>query len=182
MSGEPGNALGAAAPTAGLRVLVAEDRSLIAAQVAGALRRAGCTVVGPVATLPSALAIARGSEAVDAAVLDIDLRGEPAYPVAEALRARGVPFLFLTGFGALVIPDPWRDAPRLEKPFAPPALLAALQRAVADTTPAGNSPVPGASVGPSRLVRQAWESIRHSRDLITEGRIVAERGGSGGKR
>ena len=45
------------------------------------------------------------------ALLDINLRGEPLYPLAEALRARGVPFLFLTGYESLAIPEAWRGAP-----------------------------------------------------------------------
>ncbi|WP_207537631.1 response regulator [Sabulicella rubraurantiaca] len=161
---------------AGLAVLVAEDRGFIANQVAMALRRGGCVVVGPAATLQAALSLAQGNEAIGAAVLDIDLRGEAVYPVAEILRDRGLPFLFLTGFGAPIIPEPWRDAPRLEKPFDPPALLVALRSAIAQPPPTGQVPAEDAAP-PSRVVQRAWEAIRRSRDLITEGRIAARQGG-----
>lgn len=175
----PEDAAGRPAALAGLRVLVAEDRRLIAAQVAMTLRQAGCRVVGPVATVAAGLAFARGAEPLAAAVLDIDLEGELAYPVAAALRDRGVPILFLTGFGALVIPAAWRDTPRLEKPFDAVSLVAALGAAVVAPPAAPGAPARADALPPSPLIRQAWESIRHSRDLITEGRIVAERGGAG---
>ena len=85
---------------AGRRILVAEDRGLIAVKVAQVLRGAGCVVVGPVGTLAAGLEIARRDDGLpDAGVLDIDLHGEQVFPLAEALRARRVPSLFLTGYG-----------------------------------------------------------------------------------
>lgn len=164
-------------------MLVAEDRSLIAAKVAQILCRADCLPVGPVATLKAGLDLVRQEDILlDAAVLDIDLRGEPVYPLAEVLRARGIPFLFLTGYGALIIPDPWRGAARVQKPFDAAALLRTLRSVIAGhrTRPATRDGFDG--VQPSRMVRQAWETIRGSRDLITEGRILIERGGPGQKR
>ena len=122
---------GTATTLAGLRVLVAEDRSLIAAKIVQILRRAGCAPVGPVATLRAGLDLTRREEVtVDAAVLDIDLRGETVYPLAEALRARGAPFLFLTGYGKPVTPAPWRDVVRIEKPFDEAVLLGGLCAAI----------------------------------------------------
>lgn len=101
-----------------LPVPVVEDRSLIAIRITQVLRKAGHAVVGPVATLAAGLEIARRDDSpLGAAVLDIDLDGEQVFPLAEALRARRVPFLFLTGYGRLVVPEPWRDVIRVEKPF-----------------------------------------------------------------
>ena len=62
------------------------------------------------------------AEALDLAVLDLNLAGEAAYPVAEALAARGVPFLFMTGYGQHGIDGAWRDRPALAKPFRPSEL------------------------------------------------------------
>ena len=54
---------------------------------------------------------------LDGALLDINLAGENCFPIADALAARGVPFMFLTGYGATVLPAPYRDVPCLPKPF-----------------------------------------------------------------
>jgi len=155
----------------GVRVFVVEDRGLIAAKIAQILRQAGCTVIGPAATLRAGLDLAsRESNGVDAALLDIDLRGEPVYPLAEILRSNGIPFLFLTGYGEMVMPAGWRDAPRLEKPIDPACLREAVQRLLTgmpvqdrvSQKPLGNT---------LALVREAWEAIRRQRDLIMESRI-----------
>lgn len=89
----------------GLRILVVEDRGLIAGKIVRALEAAGCVLLGPAATLEAGFALlADAGDRPDAAVLDIDLRGELVYPLAEALQARGVPLLFVTGFAANAIP------------------------------------------------------------------------------
>jgi DNA-binding response OmpR family regulator len=82
----------------GKRVLVVEDEALIAVMVEDMLLDMGSEVVGPAATIEQALDLAR-REAIDAAVLDVNVRGERIDPVAEALMARGVPVLFATGYG-----------------------------------------------------------------------------------
>ena len=82
----------------GKRVLVVEDEALIAVMVEDMLLEMGSEVVGPAATIEGALALAR-QEPLDAAVLDVNVRGERIDPVAEALMARGVPVLFATGYG-----------------------------------------------------------------------------------
>lgn len=171
-SGERGGAPGSAA-LGGLRVLVAEDRVLIAAKVVQILRGAGCVVAGPAPTLAAGLELARDeANPLGAAVLDIDLRGEPVYPLAEALRARRVPFLFLTGYGPLAIPGEWRGAPRVEKPFDAPALRGALARLVAGEGPArpcaGAVPAGGE---PPESVRRALAAVKRQRDLVMEARI-----------
>jgi len=164
-----------------LHVLVAEDRGLIAGKIAATLRRAGCVVVGPAPTLAVGLDLARQEADLGAAVLDIDLRGEAVYPLAEALQARGVPFLFLTGYGALVIPQPWQHVLRVEKPFEAPTLLGALVSVTAAGPVQPDAPAIAGS-RPAPLVRSAWECIRHSRDLIMEGRIFFEKDGPGSDR
>lgn len=115
---------------AGKRVLVAEDEGLLALDLARTLRRAGCEVVGPAARVADALRLLAGGGAVDAAVLDVSLGGEAVVPVAEALAGRGVPVVFLTGYGREALPEPLRGRPVLRKPCRAGALLAALERAI----------------------------------------------------
>jgi DNA-binding LytR/AlgR family response regulator len=165
-----------------LRVLVAEDRILIAHRVAQILRDAGCFVLGPVPTVRAGLHIIY-SEAVGqqiAAVLDIDLRGEESYALAEGLQQRGVPFLFLTGYGRMVIPERWQATPCVEKPFEAIRLL----DAVAAVSGRGPSlPASAACQNPpaNETIRRAWETIRRSRDLVTERRILNSSGTFGPK-
>jgi DNA-binding NtrC family response regulator len=82
----------------GKRILVVEDEALIAVMVEDMLVEMGGEVVGPAATVDDALEMAR-DEMLDAAVLDVNVRGRRIDPVAEALMARGVPVLFATGYG-----------------------------------------------------------------------------------
>ena len=98
------------------RVLVVEDEYFIADDLAQALAHEGIEVLGPVGDPAKALAIVE-NERIDRAVLDINLHGEMVFEVARALKARGVPFVFATGYAANVVPHALSDAPRWEKPF-----------------------------------------------------------------
>jgi CheY-like chemotaxis protein len=109
----------AAASPATNRVLVVEDEYFLADDMARALRKIGVEVVGPVGTRAQALDLLISGEQLAGAVLDINLRGENVFPVADALRARGLPFVFATGYEASSIPPEYRDVPRWEKPFKP---------------------------------------------------------------
>lgn len=100
----------------GLRVLVVEDQSIIALHLADVLRDAGCVVIGPVASLKPALALARG-ERLDLAVLDMNLDGDHVLPVAQELENRGIPFVLATGYSDSTLPEHWRGLPCLRKPF-----------------------------------------------------------------
>src|SRR5471030_2544427 len=82
---------------AGRRILVVEDEALVAWAIEDMLVELGCIVVGPAARVSQALVIVEG-QPLDAAVLDVNLNGEKCYPVAEALTARGVPFIFSTAY------------------------------------------------------------------------------------
>ena len=98
----------------GLRVLVVEDESLIGMLAEDLLEQLGCRMVGLVSSVGKALELAKSAE-LDLALLDVDIGGEPVYPVASVLQKRGVPFLFMSGYGGLE--EPWRGRPIVQKPF-----------------------------------------------------------------
>jgi CheY-like chemotaxis protein len=115
----------------GLRILLVEDEVLIAAEMEATLEDLGCRVVGPFSRVGQALDALEGEE-VDAAVLDVNVRGEMIFPVAEKLRARGVPIVFCTGYADLPdIPEPLQGQTRLSKPCAAKSVEAALRAQVA---------------------------------------------------
>ena len=113
----------------GKRVLVVEDESLVAMLLETILEDVGCTPVGPASTVDAALA-AVADETLDAALLDVNVAGRQVFPVAEALKARGVPFVFSTGYGEGGLPDEWRGQPTLQKPFTEAAVRDALIKAM----------------------------------------------------
>lgn len=113
---------------AGKRILVVEDEGLIAMMVEDMLADLGAVVVGPAATIEEGLALAK-SEALDAALLDVNVREQRIDPVAEALRARSVPLVFATGYshaGAVTS----LGAPVINKPYTQEKLSAALVEAL----------------------------------------------------
>lgn len=109
----------------GTRVLVVEDEAIVSMLLEEFLDELGCEVVATASRLEDALEKA-GALMLDVAVLDVNLAGKVSYPVAEALQARGVPFVFSTGYGAGGLPDAMRGAPVLSKPFRQENLAEAL--------------------------------------------------------
>jgi CheY-like chemotaxis protein len=99
--------------------LVVEDEYLLADDMAQALAGMGAEVVGPLPTKDRALTLISSGEPLDAAVLDINLRGETVFPVADALTARAIPFVFATGYAQTSIPAAYQAVPRWEKLFNP---------------------------------------------------------------
>jgi CheY-like chemotaxis protein len=114
---------------AGKRILVVEDEVLIAVMVTDMLAGLGATVVGPATTIEEGLTLA-GSETFDAAVLDINVRGERIDPIADLLVARGIPMLFATGYGVAAIAER-RNASVIDKPYTQERLAGALAHAMA---------------------------------------------------
>jgi CheY-like chemotaxis protein len=100
----------------GLRVLLVEDEVMVALLFEEMLSEFGREVVGPVAHLGKAAEMAQ-REALDVAILDVNINGKEVYPVAEALAARGIPFIFATGYGKGGLRAPYGDRPTLQKPF-----------------------------------------------------------------
>lgn len=113
----------------GKRVLVVEDESLVAMLLETILEDMGCTPVGPASSVDEAVGMI-AAEQIDAALLDVNVAGQQVFPAAEALKARGVPFVFSTGYGEGGLPDAWRGHPTIQKPFTEntirDALIAAL--------------------------------------------------------
>lgn len=99
-----------------LKVLVVEDEALVSMLVEDMLAEIGCLVVGPAAELEEALRLADVAD-IDAALLDVNLGGRPIFPVADALKARGVPFAFASGYGEAGLSESHRGALMLQKPF-----------------------------------------------------------------
>ncbi|MDZ7778334.1 MAG: response regulator [Gemmatimonadota bacterium] len=114
---------------AGLRILVVEDNFLAADAASFLLEELGHEVVGPVASIAEALACAE-RDPIDLALLDVDVRGQAVTPVAERLRARDCPIVFVTAFTADGLPPGCDDAPVLGKPFDEWSLRKALRSAL----------------------------------------------------
>jgi CheY-like chemotaxis protein len=112
------NGNGAAAPQAmpGKRLLLVEDEALTAMMMSDMLTELGFDVIGPFGRVADAMA-AVGREDFQAAVLDVNLDGEMVYPVADAVMARGVPLVFVTGYGAEGIDRRFAQVPVLQKPI-----------------------------------------------------------------
>jgi DNA-binding NarL/FixJ family response regulator len=115
---------------AGRRILVVEDEYMLAQELALFLEQHGATVVGPAGTVQAALGLA-SREALDAAVLDVNLRNQPVYPAADTLIAHGVAIVFATGYDELLMQRPYIGMPRCSKPLDKEALLRVLVREIA---------------------------------------------------
>ena len=111
----------------GARVLVVEDEPLMAETLCALMQDAGCVPVGPAATVAAALSLIEQTT-IDVALLDIRLKRETSFPVAYALKARGIPWVFLTSYQQRNLPDDLGDAILVEKPFSPTELVEIVQR------------------------------------------------------
>ena len=100
----------------GRRVLIVEDDYFVAADLAEALQELGAIVLGPSGSVKDALRQISSDGAPDAAVLDINLGQEKAYPIADALLARRIPFIFTTGYSGDALPVQYGKIPRCQKP------------------------------------------------------------------
>lgn len=115
----------------GLKVLVVEDESMVSMLMEDMLQDLGCMVVGTIARFDDALKQAINDPAFDVALLDVNLNGKQTFPIAEQLAARGVRFIFATGYGEGILPQSLQGGPILQKPFELEALQKALRRAMA---------------------------------------------------
>ena len=121
----------------GRRILLVEDELLISCLLEDMLEDLGCTLVGSASRVDQALRLVAG-EAIDAVILDVSLDQQLSYPVADALVARSIPFLFSTGYDRDRLRDGYRAFAMLQKPFHPSELakvLSGLFQAGAPTPP-----------------------------------------------
>lgn len=151
----------------GLRVLVVEDNLLLAEVTKLLLEESGCHVVGPAGWLQRGLELAK-HEPLDGALLDINLHGEMSFPIAEVLSARGVPFVFVTGYeDRSVVPLAYRSAPRLDKPVADERLMdvmvAAFTAKHPDSDPQADMVLSGKHAAGERSLRAGEGAARRTR-------------------
>ncbi|MFS8137644.1 MAG: response regulator [Thermomonas sp.] len=116
-------------------ILMVEDEMNLAMMLEDILEDAGYRVL-KAGRLPQALEIVAQSgldeaSRIDVAILDINLAGVQVFPLAEILRARGVPFVFTSGYGRDGIPEDYRDSAVLQKPYGADSILSTLQRMLA---------------------------------------------------
>lgn len=115
----------------GRRILVVEDEYLIADEIAAELGHTGAEILGPAGSVEDAIALIDACGHIDGAVLDMNLRGETVFPVAERLQERDVPFVFATGYDRLPLPPRYADVHWCEKPVDSAQLVDAIARALA---------------------------------------------------
>ena len=112
----------------GCTILVVEDEYLLAEDLCVALVEQDVQVIGPAATLSQALHLLRTTERLDGAVLDVNLRGEPVFALADALVDRAIPFMFTTGYDVSIIPARFSAMARYEKPIRVSQLVETIGR------------------------------------------------------
>ena len=122
----------------GLRVLVIEDEALVAMLLEDMILDTGHQVAATLVDLPTALAyVADNAASFDAAILDVNLSGQPSFPLAEALAGAGKAFAFSTGYGRDGLPAAWKDRPLLSKPFGAQSVIDALDQLTRATAVSG---------------------------------------------
>ena len=107
--------------------MIVEDEAPIALSLASAVAQAGGIAVGPAATVATAFAL-MADHTLDGALLDIRLRGETSFPLADVLAVLGIPFVFVSGLSSALMPYTHRDRPLFDKPYDVHGVIAALAR------------------------------------------------------
>jgi CheY-like chemotaxis protein len=102
---------------AGKRLLVVEDEIAVLMLIEDMLDELGCVLSATAGSVATALARLEETEGIEAALLDINLGGETSYPVASALQRKGLPFVFVTGYGEAGLPPGFEGNLVLQKPF-----------------------------------------------------------------
>jgi CheY-like chemotaxis protein len=110
------------------RILVVEDEAMISMLIEDMLEELEYEIVGPASRLDHALTHALQAD-IDVGLLDINVKGQVVFPVADVLEFRGIPFIFATGYGDGGLPERFRGRPTLSKPFSLEALGDALNAA-----------------------------------------------------
>jgi CheY-like chemotaxis protein len=110
------------------RIMIVEDEYMLAEALDELFTGQGYAVVGPTGTLWESLALLDVVEKPDVALLDVNLGGEPVFPVADRLIELGVPYVFITGYDSGSIPERYRDATHCRKPFSTASLTSAVAK------------------------------------------------------
>jgi DNA-binding NtrC family response regulator len=113
--------MGHGAELSAMRILVVEDEILVAMSLADLLADSGFAAAGPVSSVEQGMQLVE-QEAIDGAILDINLRGEMVFPLADALAERSIPFVYVTGYGKLLRACN-HGRPVLQKPYNNQQLL-----------------------------------------------------------
>jgi DNA-binding response OmpR family regulator len=120
----------ASSPLRERRILIVEDEYLIAMSLQDALENAGSIVLGPVPSVDKAIKTIVSEAHIDAAVLDVNLGGVLAFPVADMLIARKIPFVFTSGYEDNVLQNRYAEVKNCRKPYLFPAMEEALIEAL----------------------------------------------------
>lgn len=123
-------------------VLLVEDEFLVADELATAFQEAGAAVLGPAATVNSALQLIDNTGQIDGAVLDINLKGSFVFPVSEALMERQVPFVFTTGYSEPPEFRRYKNIRLFLKPFYPHEVVSAMLRLLRGDSSGDGSIIP----------------------------------------
>jgi CheY-like chemotaxis protein len=119
---------GLAQSLTGMRILIVEDEMIVAMMLEDMLIGLGCEVVKAGRVAKAMHLVVTGE--IDGAILDVNVAGEPVYPVANELRGRGIPFIFSSGYGVEGLAPEYRDRPTLSKPFQESELAPLLAGAI----------------------------------------------------
>ena len=116
-------------PLEGRKILIVEDEAPIALALASAVVEAGGAAIGPAATVAVSFAL-MADHKLDGALLDIRLRSETSFPIADVLTVLGIPFVFVSGMSSALMPYTHRDRPLFDKPYEMHEVIATLARLV----------------------------------------------------
>ncbi|HYX02340.1 MAG TPA: response regulator [Reyranella sp.] len=116
-------------PLAGRRILIVEDEGPIALNLASAVQQAGGIVIGPAASVAQSFAL-MADHTLDGALLDIRLRGETSFQLADVLAVLDIPFVFVSGLSSALMPYTHRDRPLFDKPYEMRDVISTLARLV----------------------------------------------------
>lgn len=101
---------------AGKKILLVEDSPVVSAFAEEVLDELGCVVVGPAANLASARELAESAE-IDAAIVDVRIRGDKSFGICDILDSRNVPFVLTSGYADWPVPEKWEDVSQMPKPY-----------------------------------------------------------------
>ena len=170
----------ASSPLRDRRILVVEDEYLIAMSLQDALETAGSVVLGPVPSVEKAIKTIESEASIDAAVLDVNLGGVLAYPVADMLIARKIPFVFTSGYEDNVLRTRYAEVKNCPKPYQFPAMEEALVEAMSGSLTSLGSKVrkPQERIGRgAEIRRKVWLQRQAECSCRSQARAISGQSG-----